>query len=128
MRDVAPRAGPVGPEADMTTRSTARTAAAASAAMLLMTTWGGAAAVAAPATRSDGAAAVIASYQARIPALMAEEHIPGLAVALVDGNRVVWQQGFGTTAAGGSTPVTTDTIFSVQSMSKTFTATAVMQA
>ena len=59
---------------------------------------------------------------------MAEQHVPGLAVAVVDGDRVVWQQGFGSTDDDGATPVTADTIFSVQSMSKTFTATAVMQA
>ena len=59
---------------------------------------------------------------------MAHEHVPGLALALVDGDRVVWQQGFGSTDSDGGTPVTVDTIFSVQSMSKTFTATAVMQA
>jgi CubicO group peptidase (beta-lactamase class C family) len=76
----------------------------------------------------NGAAAVIARYQARIPDLMAEQGVPGLAIAVVDGDRVLWSQGFGTTARGGGTPVTTDTMFSVQSMSKTFTATAVMQA
>jgi CubicO group peptidase (beta-lactamase class C family) len=59
---------------------------------------------------------------------MVQEHIPGLALALVDGDRVVWQQGFGHTDDGSSRPVTVDTMFSVQSMSKLFTATAVMQA
>ena len=60
---------------------------------------------------------------------MAKENIPGLAVAVVDGkrDRVIWQQGFGVTDERG-TPVTVDTIFSVQSMSKVFTATAAMQA
>ena len=76
-----------------------------------------------------GVAAVIEDYRARIPELMEQEQIPGLAVAVVDGKRddVVWQQGFGVTDEGG-TPITIDTIFSVQSMSKVFTATAVMQA
>ena len=77
---------------------------------------------------SDGAASVIAKYQARIPELMAEQHIPGLAIALVDGDTVLWTEGFGHTDGDGSAPVTTDTIFSVQSMSKAFTATAVMRA
>jgi CubicO group peptidase (beta-lactamase class C family) len=88
----------------------------------------GTAAVAAPSTESEGVAAVIASYQARIPALMDQQQIPGLALALVDGDRVLWQQGFGSTDSDGGTPVTVDTMFSVQSMSKTFTATAVMLA
>jgi CubicO group peptidase (beta-lactamase class C family) len=71
---------------------------------------------------------VIAKYQQRIPELMAEQDIPGLSVALVDGDRVAWTQGFGHVDGDGSAAVTTDTIFSVQSMSKAFTATAVMRA
>ncbi len=112
----------------MATRRSARAAVAAVVGVLLATMSGGVAAVAAPARQRDGVAAVIASYQARIPGLMAQKHIPGLALALVDGDRVVWQQGFGSTDSDGRRPVTVDTIFSVQSMSKVFTATAVMQA
>ena len=52
---------------------------------------------------------------------------PGLAVALVDRHRVLWAEGFGDRDDHGD-PVTTDTIFGLQSMSKLFTATAVMQA
>jgi CubicO group peptidase (beta-lactamase class C family) len=74
------------------------------------------------------ATSVITRYQARIPELMAEQDIPGLAVALVDGDQVLWSQGFGHVDRDGSAPVDTDTIFSVQSMSKLFTATAVMRA
>ena len=59
---------------------------------------------------------------------MAEQGIPGLAVALVDRDRALWVEGFGHVDGRGSAPVTADTIFSVQSMSKLFTATAVMQA
>jgi CubicO group peptidase (beta-lactamase class C family) len=75
-----------------------------------------------------GVAAVVARYRAQIPALMAKEHISGLALALVDGDQIVWAEGFGSTDADGGGPVTVDTAFSVQSMSKVFTATAVMQA
>jgi CubicO group peptidase (beta-lactamase class C family) len=101
---------------------------AAAVGMLLTPTSSGRVAVAGPVAQDDGVAAVIASYQARIPELMAQKHIPGLALALVDGDRVVWQQAFGSTDSDGGTPVTVDTIFGVQSMSKAFTATAVMQA
>ncbi|MFI5259275.1 MAG: serine hydrolase [Candidatus Limnocylindrales bacterium] len=81
-----------------------------------------------PARAADDAATVIAKYQQQIPELMAEQNVPGLSVALVDGDRVLWTQGFGHVDGDGSAPVTTDTIFSVQSMSKAFTATAVMRA
>ena len=40
----------------------------------------------------------------------------------------MWVKGFGHLYGGGSAPVTANTIFSVQSMSKLFTATAVMRA
>lgn len=73
-------------------------------------------------------AAVISKYQQQIPQLMADQGVPGLSVALVDGANVLWSQGFGYTDRDDRTPVTTDTIFSVQSMSKMFTATAVMRA
>ena len=59
---------------------------------------------------------------------MAEQDVPGLAVALVDKDRTLWLEGFGRLDGRGSAPVNADTIFSVQSMSKLFTATAVMQA
>jgi CubicO group peptidase (beta-lactamase class C family) len=108
--------------------SAIRTAIAAAVVLLGTTVSGGTAAVAAPAAPSDGVAAVIVNYQSRIPELMDQEDITGLALVLVDGDQVLWQQGFGSTDNDGGTPVTVDTMFSVQSMSKTFTATAVMVA
>ncbi len=83
---------------------------------------------AAPATAADAAATVMAQYRQRIAALMAEQAIPGLAVALVDADGPLWVEGFGHLDGPDSDPVTPDTIFSIQSMSKVFTATAVMQA
>jgi CubicO group peptidase (beta-lactamase class C family) len=76
----------------------------------------------------DPVATVIARYRERIPELMAEQEVPGLAVALVDADQAIWVEGFGHLDGADSAPVTHDTIFSVQSMSKLFTATAVMQA
>jgi hypothetical protein len=43
-----------------------------------------------PVRAADPAASVIAKYQQRIPELMAEQNIPGLSVALVDGDRVAF--------------------------------------
>ena len=80
------------------------------------------------AVAANPAARVIATYRTRIPELMAEQGVPGLAVAIVDSDRTLWVEGFGHVDGRGSAPVTADTIFSVQSMSKLFTATAVMQA
>jgi CubicO group peptidase (beta-lactamase class C family) len=59
---------------------------------------------------------------------MAKDKIPGLSIALVDREGLIWTAGFGYTDYDLKTPVTPDTIFSIQSMSKTFTATLVMLA
>jgi CubicO group peptidase (beta-lactamase class C family) len=77
--------------------------------------------------QDDVVANLIATYRERIPKLMAEQNVPGVAVTVVDGDRVLWAEGFGDRNDHGD-PVKTDTIFSLQSMSKLFTATAVMQA
>ena len=68
----------------MAGRGAARAAVSVTLAALLTMASGGPAAVAAPATQRDGAAAVIARYQARIPELMKSRHIPGLALVVVD--------------------------------------------
>ncbi len=71
---------------------------------------------------------IIADFRASIPQTMRQGKIPGLAVALVDDKSVLWAEGFGYTDDDGKTRVSPDTFFSVQSMSKSFTATAVMMA
>jgi CubicO group peptidase (beta-lactamase class C family) len=76
----------------------------------------------------DPVATVVARYREQIPELMIEQRVPGLAVSLVDADQALWVEGFGHLDGPDSAPVTPDTVFSVQSMSKLFTATAVMQA
>ena len=71
---------------------------------------------------------IIEKYKNKIPALMKKDRLPGLSIALVDKYGVVWSEGYGFADRKNTKPVTLDTIFSVQSMSKTFTATGVMIA
>jgi CubicO group peptidase (beta-lactamase class C family) len=71
---------------------------------------------------------VVEKYRTLIPQEMRKQHIPGMAIAIVDDNQVVWSEGFGYTDWDGKTPVTADTPFSIQSMTKSFTAAAVMLA
>jgi CubicO group peptidase (beta-lactamase class C family) len=73
-------------------------------------------------------ARVIDAHRAAIAEKMRKNKIPGVAVALVDRERILWAAGFGYTDTDKKTPVTPETIFSIQSMSKTFTATAVLFA
>ena len=75
---------------------------------------------------ADAVGAVIEAHRAAIPSLMEEEGIPGLALALVDRDGVLWLEGFGRRGRHDPAPVTPDTAFSVQSLSKLFTATTVM--
>ncbi len=55
--------------------------------------------------------------------LVAQKHLPGLALAIVQDGKVVTLRGFGVTTAGGTDPVTTDTVFRLASLSKAFAAT-----
>lgn len=57
---------------------------------------------------------------------MAELDIPGAAVAIVQGDEIVYMQGYGTADDSGR-PVTPQTPFALASLSKSFTALAVMQ-
>jgi CubicO group peptidase (beta-lactamase class C family) len=76
----------------------------------------------------DGVDAAIEQYRQRTPQIMADSRVPGVSVALVDADRVRWLQGFGQTDWTGGKSITPDTAFSIQSMSKTFTALTVMMA
>ncbi|UCE07313.1 MAG: beta-lactamase family protein [bacterium] len=71
---------------------------------------------------------IIEESNGKIPKLMKKDCLPGLSIALVDKYGVVWSEVYGFTDRKKKKPVTPDTIFSVQSMSKTFTATGVMVA
>ena len=71
---------------------------------------------------------IIDEYKSKIPKLMKKDCLPGLSIALVDKYGVVWSEVYGFTDRKKKKPVTPETIFSVQSMSKTFTATGVMVA
>jgi CubicO group peptidase (beta-lactamase class C family) len=72
---------------------------------------------------------IIKEFKSRIPEILKKEkELPGLSIALVDRKGAVWTEGFGYTDKTRSRRVNTSTIFSIQSMSKTFTATGIMMA
>jgi CubicO group peptidase (beta-lactamase class C family) len=60
--------------------------------------------------------------------MIKKANIPGCAIALVDDKGILWAEGFGTTDYKRKIPVTPDTLFNIGSISKTFTATAVLLA
>jgi CubicO group peptidase (beta-lactamase class C family) len=62
-----------------------------------------------------------------ITAQMATQHISGLAAVLVKDNAIVWYGNYGLANRDENIPVTDSTIFMLASVSKTITATALMQ-
>ena len=73
-------------------------------------------ATAAPsATRPD-------DLDAFVTAQMAQRHIPGLSLAIIQDGRIVEARAYGVTEAGGMQPVTTSTLFQAGSISKSVAA------
>lgn len=57
---------------------------------------------------------------------MAQSHVPGISIAVIDNGQIAWARGFGIKEAGRTDPVTTSTLFEAQSISKAVTATATL--
>ena len=58
---------------------------------------------------------------------MADKDLPAFSIALVDGNEVVWAQGFGYQDSEHKIPATAHTVYRVGSVSKLFTDIGIMQ-
>ena len=69
----------------------------------------------------------VAEMQTFTRAMMTKHDVPGLAVAVGHGGGEVYAEGFGGREIGRDTPVTPETIFGVASVTKSFTALAIMQ-
>ncbi len=78
--------------------------------------------------RSLSPEAPAAALHARMRELMADyPRTPGLAAAMVRGDEVIWQGGFGKADLETGAAMTSQTILNVGSVTKTVTATAVLQ-
>src|SRR5216683_2838781 len=78
------------------------------------------------AARSDYAA-IAAALQTRILHEMEDKQLPAFSIALVDGDQIVWAQGFGYQDPEHKTPATAHTVYRVGSVSKLFTDIGIMQ-
>ena len=67
-----------------------------------------------------------APLQLDMPKLMEVFKVPGLSVAVIDNYKIAWAKAYGVTAIGGSTPVTTKTLFQAGSISKPVAATGAL--
>lgn len=70
---------------------------------------------------------VVQELERRIPHLMDEGLVPGLAVGLIEGTEPVWVGGFGVKHAETREPVTGETVFEAASLSKPVFAYAVLK-
>lgn len=66
-------------------------------------------------------------FTAWVDAQRAYKNLPGLAAGVVVGQELVWAQGFGYADVPRQIPATPDTIYRIASITKLFTAVAIMQ-
>lgn len=84
---------------------------------------------AAPASIAKGDYAAVVEYLAeRIPYDMGVSKVPGVSIAIVDDQRIVWSTGFGAADASRHRRATRDTLYRVGAISKIVTASAVLRA
>ena len=77
---------------------------------------------------ADAGPTTSAALETRLTALQERAGFPGLAVAVVDGEGVRYQKGFGWADRDAKTPFSDKTVLNIGSVSKTFVGIAIMQA
>lgn len=80
-----------------------------------------------PKTNADPYLKALQPLKAFISQEVKQKKLPALSIALVDDQRILWQQGFGYQNQKAKTPATAETVYRVGSVSKLFTDIAVMQ-
>jgi altronate dehydratase len=65
--------------------------------------------------------------EAGIKSIMQEIPVMGLSVAVVKNNKIIYTQSFGTKSRENNAPLTNECIFRIASISKSFSATSIMQ-
>ena len=70
---------------------------------------------------------IIADLKTYIPSRMSEADVPGLSIALIRDNQIVWTEGFGVANRLAGRAVTPETVFEVASISKVITAYAALR-
>jgi D-alanyl-D-alanine carboxypeptidase len=78
-------------------------------------------------TQAHAAPTLESSLDTRVPQALQRYSVPGAAVALIRGGKVVWTRGYGFADAAGARAITADTLFNVGSISKTATAWGVIR-
>jgi CubicO group peptidase (beta-lactamase class C family) len=69
----------------------------------------------------------VAELQERLRGILKAQKVPGMAVTIANRAGIVWTAGLGTADVATGRPVTPETLFRIQSISKTFAALAVLK-
>ena len=77
--------------------------------------------------RANPTPLALTPLQERIDALRQEHGIPGASIAVIDEGKIAWARGFGMADQARGRPVTADTLFQAQSITKTLTALATVK-
>ncbi|MBZ0089264.1 MAG: beta-lactamase family protein, partial [Thermoanaerobaculia bacterium] len=70
---------------------------------------------------------VVATIERLVPELMADHHVPGVSIALIEDGEVAWAKPYGVADARSGAPVTRETLFEAASMSKPVFALLALQ-
>jgi CubicO group peptidase (beta-lactamase class C family) len=76
----------------------------------------------------EGYGSALGDIENMVRQTMSRKRIPGLSIVLVNSRGPIWEAGFGYGDDARKVPVDGNTIFSIQSMSKTFTSVGVLTA
>ncbi|WP_438314630.1 serine hydrolase domain-containing protein [Sporosarcina sp. FA9] len=66
-------------------------------------------------------------FEKFVEELMKKEQIPGVAVAVSENGKTIYESGFGKRSLATNEPITPETIFGIASVTKSFTALAIMK-
>ncbi len=82
----------------------------------------------APLSAESVLAQALPALKAKVPEWFKGKDVPGAAIAVVDDKNILWEEVLGHTDRSREKPITPRTLFSIQSMSKSFTALGVLTA
>ncbi|WP_338868463.1 serine hydrolase domain-containing protein [Myxococcus stipitatus] len=80
-----------------------------------------------PPSRAADYAELKKNVERELPLAMKQDEVRGVSLALVDGDEVVWSQGFGMADAEAGLPATPRTVYGLGSVAKVFTTSAAMR-
>jgi D-alanyl-D-alanine carboxypeptidase len=84
-------------------------------------------AMCAPSSRADPAPELATTVDRAAAELMAREHVPAVAIAVVRHGEVAFERGYGLADVASRAPATVDTRFEIGSITKQFTAACIIQ-